>query len=192
MKRLTKEYAILKKSPLPNVLARPTPDNLFLWHFVMFGMNHPFTGGFYHGVVIVPEEYPFKPPNIQYKTPNGRFKTNYNVCMSFTTHHPESWNQNWNIGMMLTGLISFMFDKEFADGEMKTSDAEKLKLAKASVEFNQKDKEFLQLFYEDLDAISFPKPAVMPARLDEKSAEQLAAEQREVDRQRKEKQRVDD
>lgn len=33
-------------------------------------------GGFYHGKLIFPKEYPFRPPRIIMITPNGRFQTN--------------------------------------------------------------------------------------------------------------------
>ena len=34
------------------------------------------TGGYYHGKLVFPREYPFKPPSIYMATPNGRFKCN--------------------------------------------------------------------------------------------------------------------
>ena len=33
-------------------------------------------GGYYHGKLIFPREFPFKPPSIYMITPNGRFKCN--------------------------------------------------------------------------------------------------------------------
>jgi len=32
------------------------------------------TGGYYHGKLVFPKEFPFKPPSIYMITPNGRFK----------------------------------------------------------------------------------------------------------------------
>lgn len=34
------------------------------------------TGGTYHGKLVFPREFPFKPPSIYMITPNGRFKCN--------------------------------------------------------------------------------------------------------------------
>jgi hypothetical protein len=40
-------------------------DNLFEWHFTIKGPPATdFEGGIYHGRIILPPEYPFKPPNI--------------------------------------------------------------------------------------------------------------------------------
>ena len=38
-----------------------------------------YTGGYYHGKLVFPKEYPFKAPSIYMLTPNGRFK----VLMNF-------------------------------------------------------------------------------------------------------------
>lgn len=40
-------------------------DNLFEWHFTIRGPEDtPFHGGIYHGRILLPSEYPMKPPNI--------------------------------------------------------------------------------------------------------------------------------
>ncbi len=38
------------------------------------------TGGVYHGKVVFPPSYPFKPPSILMLTPNGRFAVNTRLC----------------------------------------------------------------------------------------------------------------
>lgn len=45
--------------------AHPLEDNLFEWHFTIRGPpESEFEGGIYHGRIILPNEYPMKPPNI--------------------------------------------------------------------------------------------------------------------------------
>ena len=45
--------------------ATPLEDNLFEWHFTFRGPeDSPFDGGIYHGRIILPPEYPMKPPSI--------------------------------------------------------------------------------------------------------------------------------
>ena len=45
--------------------AAPLEDNLFEWHFTVRGPGETeFEGGIYHGRIIVPPEYPMKPPDI--------------------------------------------------------------------------------------------------------------------------------
>jgi ubiquitin-protein ligase len=48
-------------------------------------------GGKYHGKLIFPASYPFKPPTIMMCTPSGRFKTNTRLCLSMSDFHPETW-----------------------------------------------------------------------------------------------------
>lgn len=45
--------------------AAPLEDNLFEWHFTVQGPpSTDFEGGVYHGRILLPPEYPMKPPNI--------------------------------------------------------------------------------------------------------------------------------
>lgn len=45
--------------------AHPLDDNLFEWHFTVRGPPATdFEGGIYHGRILLPPEYPMKPPNI--------------------------------------------------------------------------------------------------------------------------------
>lgn len=64
VKRLMKE-AIELREPTPMYFAQPLDDNLFEWHFTIRGPEGTeFEGGYYHGRVILPSEYPMKPPSI--------------------------------------------------------------------------------------------------------------------------------
>ena len=65
-------------------------------------------GGYYHGKLVFPKEYPFKPPRIMMITPNGRFQTNTRLCLSISDFHPDTWNPAWSVSTILTGLLSFM------------------------------------------------------------------------------------
>lgn len=65
-------------------------------------------GGIYHGRIIMPAEYPFKPPAFVMLTPSGRFETNMKICLSISSHHPESWQPSWSVRSALIALIAFM------------------------------------------------------------------------------------
>jgi ubiquitin-conjugating enzyme E2 J2 len=83
--------------------------------------DSPYHGGFYHGKLLLPKEYPLKPPNVMFITPNGRFKPGEKICMSFTSYHPESWSIAWGIEQMLIALVSFMNSTERTTGSIETS-----------------------------------------------------------------------
>lgn len=82
---------------------------MFEWHFTVKGpSDSDFSGGFYHGRIILPTEYPMKPPSIILLTPNGRFEINKKICLSISGHHPESWQPSWSIRTALLAIIGFM------------------------------------------------------------------------------------
>ena len=64
----------MQRKNVENFVAVPEPNNLFVWHYVIFNLKDcPYEGGFYHGKLLFPPEYPLKPPGIIMLTPNGRF-----------------------------------------------------------------------------------------------------------------------
>lgn len=64
VKRLMREAQELS-SATSQYFAQPLEDNLFEWHFTVRGpADSEFEGGVYHGRIILPPEYPMKPPNI--------------------------------------------------------------------------------------------------------------------------------
>jgi ubiquitin-conjugating enzyme E2 J2 len=154
-KRLQRELKALHKSPLenPKIVAMPNETNILEWHYVLEGPtddpNSPYKGGIYHGKLIFPKEYPYKPPGVIMLTPNGRFKPNRRLCLSMSDFHPETWNPMWSISTILMGLYSFMLDDKPTTGSIETSAAAKHKYAGESLEYNVKqDKTFCSLFPE--------------------------------------------
>ena len=64
VKRLMRE-AIELKDPTPMYSAQPLEENLFEWHFTILGPHGTdYEGGRYHGRILLPSEYPMKPPSI--------------------------------------------------------------------------------------------------------------------------------
>ncbi|XP_076031662.1 ubiquitin-conjugating enzyme E2 J2-like isoform X2 [Oratosquilla oratoria] len=145
--RLRTDYIRLKQDPVPYVTAEPLMSNILEWHYVLKGPEEsPYEGGYYHGKLIFPAEYPFKPPSIYMITPSGRFRTNMRLCLSISDHHPETWNPTWCVATILMGLLSFMLEKSPTAGSMVAKDNEKQQLAEESWNFNLKDKTFHVLF----------------------------------------------
>ncbi|KAK3518719.1 hypothetical protein QTP70_008908 [Hemibagrus guttatus] len=123
-------------------------------HYLVRGPEKtPYEGGYYHGKLIFPREFPFKPPSIYMITPNGRFKCNTRLCLSITDFHPDTWNPAWSVSTILTGLLSFMVEKGPTLGSIETSDFTKRQLASQSLAFNIKDKVFCELFPDVVDEI---------------------------------------
>ncbi|XP_006007151.1 ubiquitin-conjugating enzyme E2 J1 isoform X4 [Latimeria chalumnae] len=136
VKRLMKEAAELK-DPTEHYHAQPLEDNLFEWHFTVRGPpDSEFDGGVYHGRIVLPPEYPMKPPSIILLTPNGRFEVGKKICLSISGHHPETWQPSWSIRTALLAIIGFMPTKgEGAIGSLDYTPEERKALAKRSQEF---------------------------------------------------------
>lgn len=134
VKRLMREAQELHEAT-EEYCAAPLEDNLFEWHFTVQGPpSTDFEGGVYHGRILLPPEYPMKPPNIILLTPNGRFETNKKICLSISGHHPETWQPSWSIRTALLALIAFMPTPGNATiGSLDYNREERQKLAKKSL-----------------------------------------------------------
>ncbi|KAG5318061.1 UB2J1 enzyme, partial [Pseudoatta argentina] len=134
VKRLMREAQELHEAT-EEYYASPLEDNLFEWHFTVQGPpSTDFEGGVYHGRILLPPEYPMKPPNIILLTPNGRFETNKKICLSISGHHPETWQPSWSIRTALLALIAFMPTPGSGTiGALDYSNEERQKLSKKSL-----------------------------------------------------------
>jgi len=145
--RLKQDLLRLKKDPISYVEAEPLPSNILEWHYVVTGPEDSlYKGGCYHGKLVFPPQYPFKPPTIYMITPNGRFKPNTKLCLSISSFHPETWNPAWSVSTILVALVSFMLEKTPTQGSLETTEDEKRLLAEQSLSFNLENKIFKELF----------------------------------------------
>ncbi|KAI0630740.1 UBC-like protein [Trametes polyzona] len=148
-KRLSKEYIAMQREPPPFVWAAPDEKNILTWNYIIRGPpDSPYAGGEYHGVLLFPSEYPFKPPGIKMLTPSGRFQPDKKICFSMSDFHPGSWNPAWSVATILTGLLSFMLSDEMTTGSVTSTDAEKRVYAARSHSWNLQQKRFREAFPE--------------------------------------------
>jgi ubiquitin-conjugating enzyme E2 J2 len=139
----------LRKDPItsPKITAMPREDNILEWHYVIEGTG-PYQGGYYHGKLVFPSQYPMKPPGVIMCTPNGRFLTDRRLCLSMSDFHPETWNPMWSVATVLMGLYSFMLDNSPTAGSIVTGLHEKRRYAQQSLEYNVRNPVFCKLFPE--------------------------------------------
>lgn len=123
------------------------PLTILFRHYVVTGPeNSPYFGGQYHGHLVFPPDYPFKPPAVYMMTPNGRFKTNKRLCLSISDFHPDTWNPAWSVSTILVGLLSFMLEDTTTMGSMESSLREKRIWALDSPLYNLKNDTFREIF----------------------------------------------
>ena len=87
-------------------------NNLTQVHFSVQGPEDcMFSGGIYHGIIKLPNEFPFRAPHIQLLTPNGRFDLRTDVCIDgYTAWHEESWSASKNIAAIIRAVRSIFAD----------------------------------------------------------------------------------
>jgi len=140
VKRIMQEARELANDTSTDYSAAPLEDNLFEWHCTMRGPPQTdFEGGLYHFRIILPAEYPFRPPSIMMLTPSGRFETNTQICISFTNYHEELWQPAWGVRTAIIGLQGFFPLKGQAAvgvGSMEAPSSERKRLAKLSREWS--------------------------------------------------------
>ncbi|KAL7566169.1 hypothetical protein ACA910_011244 [Epithemia clementina (nom. ined.)] len=138
LRRIQADIRELALDPSDQYHASPLENDMFEWHFTIRGAKGTdFEGGVYHGRILLPPDYPFKPPHIMFLTPSGRFETNTKVCLSFSAYHPELWQPAWGIRLILEALISFLpTPADGAIGALDWSTKERQRLAKKSVEWS--------------------------------------------------------
>jgi len=137
LRRIQADIRELGLEPSDRYHAAPLEDDMFEWHFTIKGPEKTeFEGGIYHGRILLPPEYPFKPPHIVFLTPSGRFETNTKICLSFTAYHQELWQPAWGIRLILEALISFLpTPADGAIGALDWSKEERKRLANKSRQF---------------------------------------------------------
>jgi ubiquitin-protein ligase len=156
-KRLNKEISMYKKEnfSFPNLILRYNDDDILTWYFIVHDLQDTaFQGGVYFGKIMLHHEYPLKPPNFIFLTPNGRFETNKKICTTFSAYHQETYTSTWNILTMMEGMISFMTDinPEKGIGYINTTDIEKNTLANDSLSWN-KNNELFKTIFHDIDEL---------------------------------------
>lgn len=134
-KRIFADIRELARNPSSQYRAEPLENNLFEWHFTIRGpAGTDFSNGFYHGRIILPSDYPLRPPDIIFLTPNGRFDVGKKICLSISAHHPEEWQAAWGIRLILEALVSFLpTEGDGALGALDYSRAERRRLANQSM-----------------------------------------------------------
>ena len=136
-------------------------------------VDTPYAGGCYHGKLLFPSEYPYKPPAIMMLTPNGRFNTNTRLCLSMSDFHPETWVPAWSVASILNGVLSFMLESTPTVGSVETSLTERRRLALSSHAFNRKTPLFVELFPDLVVAADAdPQPTDADADADAGGADQ--------------------
>ena len=111
LKRLKKDLQEITSDPPSHVSAGPINDSNFeLWEATIMGpSDSPYAGGVFKLDILFPENYPFKPPKILFKT--KIFHPNINkygsICLDILN---VKWSPAMSISKVLLSIVSLLTD----------------------------------------------------------------------------------
>ena len=118
-KRVLKDISDLEKNNLTThgIYYNVNEENIFNIKVLMIGpQNTPYQHGYYFFDINIPDDYPFKPPNVKYCTQNNKTRFNPNlyingkVCLSIlNTWSGPQWTSCNNLTTILLSIQSMVF-----------------------------------------------------------------------------------
>ena len=110
LKRINQELKSISNDPPTHITAGPQNNDLFRWHASIVGPpDSPYAGGLFFLDIIFPENYPFKPPKVRFKTtiyhPNINSKGS--ICLDILSTH---WSPALTISKVLLSIPSLLTD----------------------------------------------------------------------------------
>lgn len=138
IKKLMHFIHSVETNPNQYYIAKPTADNLLIWHVLIRNLDDDYQGGHYIMKITFPPNYPFEPPSFQFLTPNGKFEIDKNICLSNSNFHADTWSPLWGIDQIIMGNISMFYEKNTTGvGHLKYNQEINIKYASESIKYNQ-------------------------------------------------------
>ena len=110
LKRINKELIDINNDPPANCSAGPTGDDLFNWTATIMGPeDSPYAGGVFFLNISFPEEYPFKPPKIYFKTKiyHPNINSGGGICLDILK---KAWSPALTVSKVLLSICSLLTD----------------------------------------------------------------------------------
>ncbi|KAM8812632.1 ubiquitin-conjugating enzyme E2 T [Rhynchonycteris naso] len=110
--RLKRELSLLATEPPPGITCWPERDQMDdLRAQIIGGANTPYEKGVFTLEVIVPERYPFEPPQIRFLTPiyHPNIDSAGRICLDVLKSPPRgAWRPSLNIATVLASIQLLM------------------------------------------------------------------------------------
>lgn len=111
-KRILLDVKDIMKDPIENIFYIPNEDITNIGYAMIIGpKDTPYENGYYFFEFIYPENYPFSPPKVLFKTHDGKTRFNPNlyingyVCLSLLNTWPgEKWSSCQSLRSILLSL----------------------------------------------------------------------------------------
>jgi len=109
VRRLQKEIIEIKTVKLPGVQGFKVDDsNVLLWECLIVPNESPYSHGAFRIQITFPDQYPFKPPTVVFKTPiyHPNIDEKGNVCL--TVINPDNWKPATKASNVLNDLVKLV------------------------------------------------------------------------------------
>ncbi|KAJ2060611.1 Ubiquitin-conjugating enzyme E2 2 [Coemansia sp. S146] len=109
-KRIQKELAEISLDPPSNCSAGPKGDTLYEWVSTIVGPgDSPYSGGVFFLDIHFPQEYPFKPPKIIFRTRiyHCNINSQGQICLDILK---DNWSPALTISKVLLSICSLLTD----------------------------------------------------------------------------------
>mmetsp|Transcript_31517 Transcript_31517/g.43742 ORF Transcript_31517/g.43742 Transcript_31517/m.43742 type:complete len:153 (+) Transcript_31517:159-617(+) len=109
-KRIQKELAEISLDPPTNCSAGPKGDNLYEWVSTIMGPGgSPYAGGVFFLDIVFPQDYPFRPPKVQFRTRIYHCNVNSNgqICLDILK---DNWSPALTVSKVLLSICSLLTD----------------------------------------------------------------------------------
>ena len=137
-KRIIRELNEFKNSDITNISAELDDNNRFRWKAIIFGpSDSPYEDGLFKLQIDFPENYPFKPPKIQFLTKiyHPNINSSGNICLDILSNN---WSPALTILKTLLSICSLLTDPN-PDDPLVPEIANLLKLNKEKHDINAKN-----------------------------------------------------
>jgi len=115
VKRIQRELTEITLDPPPNCSAGPKGDNIYDWVGTILGPpNTVYQGGIFFLEITFPNEYPFKPPKVIFRTRIYHCNINSQgaICLDILK---DNWSPAFTVSKVLLSIIALLTDCNTAD-----------------------------------------------------------------------------
>ncbi|KAI1134019.1 ubiquitin-conjugating enzyme [Hypoxylon sp. FL0543] len=112
-KRITKELQECMASPPPGVTITPSESDIHTWTATLIGPpGTPYAGGLFSLSVVLPQDYPFKAPQVTFDTriyhPNVTNDSAGAICLGMLK--PENWKPASRLSAVLHAVRQLLIE----------------------------------------------------------------------------------